>query len=74
MLDVIRRQGNYAARSEFNVIRPIRRPRAIRDSGNSENCKEKYIACQDCLGYFKRDYLRRHRKTCNSRSQKIYQE
>ncbi|KAJ8927995.1 hypothetical protein NQ314_019461 [Rhamnusium bicolor] len=40
------------------------------DSGyekNLENLKDKYVACQDCLGYFKRNYLRRHRSNCTLR-------
>lgn len=33
-----------------------------------QNLKEKYVVCKDCLGYFKRNYLRRHRKRCSLRS------
>ncbi|KAI4459279.1 hypothetical protein MML48_6g00003767 [Holotrichia oblita] len=62
LLDVLRRQGNYLNSNQSNVIRPIRRPRNLSEQ-NLEG-KDLYVTCQDCLGYFKRDYLRRHRKKC----------
>ncbi|KAI4455449.1 hypothetical protein MML48_9g00016401 [Holotrichia oblita] len=62
LLDVLRRQGNYLNSNQSNVIRPIRRPRDLSEQ-NLEG-KDLYVTCQDCLGYFKRDYLRRHRKKC----------
>lgn len=32
--------------------------------------KDKYVVCQNCLGYFKRQYLGRHRKKCFLKSDK----
>ncbi|CAH0549729.1 unnamed protein product [Brassicogethes aeneus] len=71
MLNAIRREGNFATTSNTNFIRPIRRPKSVSCSGpaeNLKNLKEEYVACKDCLGYFKRNYLRLHRRKCALRS------
>lgn len=31
--------------------------------------KERYIVCKSCLGYFSRNYLKRHRKLCSLRTE-----
>lgn len=65
LLDTIRRQGNFVANSQINVIRPVRRTKSKSDfCENSEMSKDTYVVCQNCLGYFKRQYLGRHRKKC----------
>lgn len=70
LLNGIRREGNFILNSKTNIVRPVRRPKAPFQMDivpNSENSKEKYIACKSCLGYYSRNYLRRHRKVCPSR-------
>lgn len=76
LLNIIRRQGNFVARSHTNTIRPIRRPRPNQNN-RSENeyiPDDKYVACPDCLGYFKRNFLRRHRKKCSSKPKNPLQD
>lgn len=64
LLDTIRRQGNYVLNQNVAILRPIRRPRFnVTTTETSE-----YLACNYCLGYFKRRYLRRHRRTCKLRT------
>ncbi|KAK4882271.1 hypothetical protein RN001_005590 [Aquatica leii] len=60
-------EGNYLYNENSNVIRPVRRPKINNQTSteNFENGKDKYLACPDCLGFFKRTFLRRHRKTCS---------
>ncbi|XP_018578165.1 uncharacterized protein LOC108916403 [Anoplophora glabripennis] len=68
LLAIIRRQGNYVLKDHSKLVRPVRRPKAENAQFfNKENGKDSYVACQDCLGFFKRNYLRRHRKTCSLR-------
>ncbi|CAG9773450.1 unnamed protein product [Ceutorhynchus assimilis] len=62
LLDSIRRQGNYVRHKSEDVIRPIRRPRDTEDNPDLKNGT--YLPCDYCLGFFKRDYIRRHRKQC----------
>lgn len=71
LLDTIRRQGNFVANSHNNVIRPVRRAKSqVNFCDNSQMLKDKYVVCQNCLGYFKRQYLGRHRKNCFLKSDK----
>lgn len=71
LLNIIRRQGNFASNLQTGTIRPIRRPKPLQNSDDSnsnlQSFKDRYIACPNCLGYFRRNYLRRHRKNCASR-------
>ncbi|KAL1494246.1 hypothetical protein ABEB36_009871 [Hypothenemus hampei] len=65
LLNAIRRQGNFTTNAAVDIVRPIRRPKGTYMSDvapNSQDGKAKYIVCQSCLGYFSRNYLRRHRK------------
>ncbi|KAJ8957434.1 hypothetical protein NQ318_004914 [Aromia moschata] len=55
LLNSLRRQGNYALNAE--KIRPVRRPRTVKEN-------EEYFTCNYCLGFFKKMYLRKHRKKC----------
>ncbi|XP_050315165.1 uncharacterized protein LOC126749510 [Anthonomus grandis grandis] len=71
LLKAILRQGNFTSNSKINIIRPVRRPKGEHNCEivpNSENLKDKYIVCQSCLGYFSRNYLKRHRKKCKLRT------
>lgn len=69
LLDNMRRQGNFANGS--CEIRPVRRPKRLQNGyqikSNEENGRESYVAGPDCLGFFKRGYLSRHSKNCDSR-------
>ncbi|KAL1516207.1 hypothetical protein ABEB36_000126 [Hypothenemus hampei] len=70
LLNAIRRQGNFTTNAAVDIVRPIRRPKGTYMSDvapNSQDGKAKYIVCQSCLGYFSRNYLRRHRKMCSLR-------
>nr|XP_023028166.1 uncharacterized protein LOC111516220 [Leptinotarsa decemlineata] len=58
LIDTIRRQGNFSLYNQENKIRPIKRPR-INDQ------EVEYVICDFCLGFYKRNYLRRHRKKCD---------
>ncbi|XP_074026783.1 uncharacterized protein [Leptinotarsa decemlineata] len=63
LLDAIRRQGNFVSSLSTNNIRPVRRPKEAEDVDTSL-----FVSCPDCMGFFKRMYLRRHRKQCPARS------
>lgn len=60
----LRKKGNYIWNQEKNELRPVR-------NRFSQNCKNidlenQYYPCVTCLGYYKKEYLWRHRKICNS--------
>lgn len=57
LLDGLRRQGNYSLKNNEKT-RPVRRPR------NIEAKDKDYVPCNYCLGFFKKSYLRKHRKKC----------
>lgn len=57
LLDSLRRQGNFLLNSQMEKTRPVRRPRA-------EESRKDYFPCNFCLGFFKKEYLRRHKKKC----------
>lgn len=63
LLNAIRRQGNYSLKTDTSLVRPVRRPRC-------QNNYAEYVACNYCLGLFKKQYLRRHRKKCDLRDRK----
>ncbi|XP_050509153.1 uncharacterized protein LOC126886322 [Diabrotica virgifera virgifera] len=63
LLDAIRRQGNFVSSLSTNNIRPVRRPKEAEDVDTSL-----FVSCPDCMGFFRRTYLRRHRKQCPARS------
>nr|CAI5866698.1 unnamed protein product [Callosobruchus analis] len=71
LLDVMRREGNFISNSRSDIVRPVRRPKGQYQEilPNAENLKDRYVACQDCLGYYARNYLRRHRRKCPSRKE-----
>ncbi|RZC32765.1 hypothetical protein BDFB_013049, partial [Asbolus verrucosus] len=72
IINLIRRQGNFCLKSQMKIIRPVRRP--TRATGSTENLmeeKDTYVTCQDCFGFFKRQFLRRHRKRCKLRTSAI---
>lgn len=67
LLNALRKQGNYLCTEKLKLIRPVRRPVKNVDETRGDG-REHYVACGDCFGYFKRDYLRRHRKKCSLRT------
>lgn len=67
LLGALRKQGNYFYTETNNIVRPVRRPKAITEK-IGEDGKENYVVCSHCFGYFKRNYLRRH--ACMPRSAK----
>lgn len=68
LINVIRRQGNYFFHSKSNILKPVRRPKRKSDKEceqtNSDDGKQKYVVCPNCYGFFKREFLRHHGKTC----------
>lgn len=65
ILNLIRRQGNFAHSNNSSIVKPVRRPRNVDQERNcplQEN--ETYVTCPDCFGFFKRNFLRRHRNNC----------
>lgn len=68
LLNALRRQGNYLYTESQNVIRPVGRPIQKINETDSNLRKEDYVICPNCFGYFKRNYLRRHRGKCSMRS------
>lgn len=68
LINTMRNQGNYLHGDKSNVICPNGRPKCQTDHYNDINSSEDYIVCPDCLGYFKKKYLRRHRKKCHLQS------
>lgn len=68
IINAIRRQGNFALNRTTNIIRPIRRPKGQYNNDivkNSVNLKDRFVVCEYCMGYFSRNYLRRHKKICD---------
>lgn len=60
----LRRKGNFILKQQKNELLPVRKSR------NFKEMKEDYFPCVHCLGYFKRTYLWRHRKICESKVDK----
>nr|CAI5858790.1 unnamed protein product [Callosobruchus analis] len=56
----LRRKGNFILNKELNKLKPVRKP------NNSENTEGVYYPCTNCLGFFKKSYLWRHKKKCNT--------
>lgn len=69
LLSSLRKQGNYLYTESQKTVRPVRRPKE-NIQRVTEDGKENYVPCPNCFGYFKRNYLRRHRKKCVMRSDK----
>ncbi|KAH0998599.1 hypothetical protein HUJ04_005430 [Dendroctonus ponderosae] len=63
LLAVIRRQGIFVCSLSTNNIRPVRRPK------ETESLNDPYVSCPGCMGFFRRNYLRRHRKQCSLRTE-----
>ncbi|CAH0549496.1 unnamed protein product [Brassicogethes aeneus] len=64
ILNALRREGNFTTTANTNYIRPIRRPNFVPE--DLKQLKEDYVACKDCLGYYKRNNFWRHRRKCGS--------
>nr|CAI5858179.1 unnamed protein product [Callosobruchus analis] len=56
----LRRKWNFILNKESNKLKPVRKP------NNSENTEGVYYPCTNCLGFFKKSYLWRHKKKCNT--------
>ncbi|KAJ8966985.1 hypothetical protein NQ314_003173 [Rhamnusium bicolor] len=69
LLSVLRKQGNYFYAENLNQVRPVRRPKVQVDK-SLEHRNENYVPCSNCFGYFKRNFLRRHRRKCPLRSER----
>lgn len=69
LLDTIRKQGNYYLNVQSNIIRPVRAQKNVSSALNDDT----YIACTDCFGFYKKRFLRRHRKKCPLKSQEANQ-
>ncbi|KAJ8927335.1 hypothetical protein NQ314_020212 [Rhamnusium bicolor] len=69
LLSVLRKQGNYFYAENLNQVRPVRRPK-LQVEKSLEDRNENYVPCSNCLGYFKRNFLRRHRRKCPLRSER----
>ncbi|KAJ8929599.1 hypothetical protein NQ314_017706, partial [Rhamnusium bicolor] len=65
LIESIRKQGNYFLNMKTKIIRPVRMKKI-----NKYETSDEYVPCQDCFGFYKRNYLRRHRKSCALRSSK----
>ncbi|CAG9817738.1 unnamed protein product [Phaedon cochleariae] len=66
LLNAIRRQGNFVNNEKGSVLRPVRRPRKKSEDKNEDE-DSVYLACDNCLGYFKKPFMRRHRRKCTLR-------
>lgn len=56
----LRKKGNFIYKSERNKFRAVRNTKA--DPLNEED----YYPCVNCLGFYKKSYLWRHRKNCKA--------
>lgn len=56
----LRKKGNFILKSNRDELRPVRKP------SHNFNQKQEYYPCTFCLGFYKKTYLWRHRKTCSS--------
>lgn len=59
----LRRKGNFILTQQKHVFKPVRRRRL---GLNKETENADYYPCVNCLGYYKKEYLWRHRKNCKS--------
>ncbi|KAG5877457.1 hypothetical protein JTB14_024990 [Gonioctena quinquepunctata] len=57
----LRKKGNFILNSERNELKPVRKP-----SKGVEKTEGEYYPCTACLGFYKKTYLWRHRKTCSA--------
>ncbi|KAI4468092.1 hypothetical protein MML48_2g00016493 [Holotrichia oblita] len=54
----LRKQGNFVKNRGDDVLRPVKQ------STTAVSLTEDYLPCSHCLGFYKRQFLYRHTKTC----------
>lgn len=57
----LRKKGNYILSCEKKKVNPVRNPNKRL---NIDIDPKQYAPCTTCLGYYKNEYLWRHKKTC----------
>lgn len=62
----LRKKGNFVLKQQKDKLVPVRRP----NNKKCENQNEIYFPCVNCLGYYKKTYLWRHRKKCSAKTTK----
>lgn len=68
----LRKKGFFLLKNERNELKPVRRPVSSfstypnKDTTNLVD-RDNYVPCINCLGFYKKTYLWRHKKICKSR-------
>lgn len=60
----LRKKGNFILHDQKNKLQVVRLPNKAH---NTELKKENYFPCVNCLGFYKKSYLWRHKKICKSK-------
>lgn len=60
----LRKKGNFLLHQEKNTLKVVRLPNK---TCNDKSQKNEYFPCANCLGFYKKNYLWRHKKICKSK-------
>lgn len=68
-ISALRKKGNFILMQQKNNLKPTKKPTPMlaKFLKDKENIKEEYFPCVNCLGFYRRTYLWRHKKKCRAR-------